>query len=96
MYGQGIGKWSELVDLAVQLDIVQKSGSWFSMGDERIGQGKESVKTYLQANPEIADKVEQDVRDNMWKLMGGVQAKPAAKAAEKAVPITADDFNDED
>ena len=39
MYGQGISKWGELVDLAVQMDIVQKSGSWFSMGDERIGQG---------------------------------------------------------
>ena len=43
-YGQGISKWGELVDLAVQLDIVQKSGSWFSMDDERIGQGKDSVK----------------------------------------------------
>ena len=51
MYGQGISKWGELVDLAVQMEIIQKSGSWFSMGDERIGQGKDSVKTYLQANP---------------------------------------------
>ena len=47
MYGEGISKWGELVDLAVQLDIVQKSGSWFSMGDERIGQGRDSVKAYL-------------------------------------------------
>ena len=44
LYGQGISKWSELVDLAVQMDIIQKSGSWFSMGEERIGQGKESVR----------------------------------------------------
>ena len=95
MYGQGIAKWSELVDLAVQLDIVQKSGSWFSMGDERIGQGKESVKAYLQSNPEIADRVEQEVRDNMYKLMGGA-ARPQAKPAEKAVAVSADDFNDED
>jgi len=95
MYGQGIAKWGELVDLAVQLDIVQKSGSWFSMGDERIGQGKDSVKAYLMNNPEIADRVEAQVRENMQKLMGG-PAKPAAKAAEKAVAVSADDFDDED
>ncbi len=92
-YGQGISKWGELVDLAVQLDIVQKSGSWFSMGDERIGQGKDSVKTYLQANPDIAAKVEAEVRANMGKLKG-VEPKNA-KAAEKGVAVSADDFNDE-
>ena len=95
MYGEGIAKWGELVDLAVQLDIVQKSGSWFSMGDERIGQGKESVKNFLMANPDIADKVEAEVRANLYKLMGG-PARPAAKAAEKGVAVSADDFNDED
>ena len=95
MYGQGISKWVELVDLAVQLDIVQKSGSWFSMGDERIGQGKDSVKAFLQANPDMAEKVEQQVRDNMYKLLGGPQAKPA-KAAEKPIAVSADDFDDED
>ena len=95
MYGEGIAKWGELVDLAVQLDIVQKSGSWFSMGDERIGQGKESVKNFLMSNPDIADRVEAEVRANLYKLMGG-PARPAAKAADKAVAVTADDFNDED
>ena len=95
MYGEGIAKWGELVDLAVQLDIVQKSGSWFSMGDERIGQGKESVKNFLMANPDIADRVEADVRANLHKLMGG-SARPAAKAAEKGVAVSADDFSDED
>ena len=95
MYGQGISKWGELVDLAVQMDIVQKSGSWFSMGDERIGQGANSVKEYLMSNPEIAAQVEAQVRENLWKLNGG-SPKPAAKAAEKAVAISADDFDDED
>ena len=95
MYGEGIAKWGELVDLAVQLDIVQKSGSWFSMGDERIGQGKESVKNFLMANPDITDKVEADVRANLYKLMGG-PARPAAKAADKGVAVSADDFSDED
>ena len=92
-YGQGISKWGELVDLAVQLDIVQKSGSWFSMGDERIGQGKDSVKTYLQANPDIAEQVEAQVRANLGKLMG-VETK-SAKAAERPVAVSADDFDDE-
>ena len=94
-YGQGISKWGELVDLAVQLDIVQKSGSWFSMGDERIGQGKDSVKAYLQANPDIAEQVEAQVRENMFKLMGG-EPKAPAKAAERPVAVSADDFSDED
>ena len=95
MYGQGISKWGELVDLAVQMDIVQKSGSWFSMGEERIGQGKDSVKAYLQANPEIADRVEAQVRENLWKLSGGAPKAPA-KAAERPIVVSADDFNDED
>ena len=94
MYGEGISKWGELVDMAVQMDIIQKSGSWFGMGDERIGQGKDSVKTFLQQNPEIAEQVEAQVRENLWKLSGG--AKSPAKAAERPVAVSADDFNDED
>ena len=95
MYGQGISKWSELIDLAVQMDIIQKSGSWFSMGDDRIGQGKDSVKTYLQERPELAEQVEAQVRENLWKISGGAPKAPA-RAAEKAVAVSADDFNDED
>ena len=94
MYGEGISKWSELVDMAVQMDIIQKSGSWFGMGDERIGQGKDSVKNFLQQNPEIAEQVEAQVRENLWKLQGGTKAP--AKAAERPVAISADDFDDED
>ncbi len=94
MYGEGISKWSELVDMAVQMDIIQKSGSWFGMGDERIGQGKESVKTYLQQNPEIAQQVEAQVRENLWKLQN--TAKAPAKAAERPIAVSADDFDDED
>ena len=95
MYGQGISKWGELVDMAVQMDIIQKSGSWFSMGDERIGQGANSVKEYLINNPEIAEKVEAQVRENLMK-MNAVAPKAAAKAADKAVAVSADDFDDED
>ena len=95
MYGQGISKWSELIDLAVQMDIIQKSGSWFSMGNDRIGQGKDSVKAYLQERPELAEQVEAQVRENLWKISGGAPKAPA-RAAEKAVAVSADDFNDED
>ena len=93
MYGQGISKWSELIDLAVQMEIVQKSGSWFSMGEERIGQGKDSVKAYLMANPEIAEKVEQQVRAN---LLQSSAAREPARPAVQPIVISADDFDDED
>ena len=95
MYGQGISKWGELVDLAVQMDIIQKSGSWFSMGDERIGQGAQAVKDYLMANPEIAEEVEAKVRENLLKS-NAAMPKAAARPAERPVKVSADDFDDED
>ncbi len=70
IYGEGIVRESELVDLAVKLDIMQKSGSWFSMGPTRIGQGREAAKKYLQENPEIAEQVESEIRANFDKLTG--------------------------
>ncbi len=94
MYGQGISKWGEMVDLAVQMDIVQKSGSWFSMGDERIGQGANSVKDYLMNNPEVAEKVEAQIRENLLKATQ-IAPKAPAKAAQKPVAVSADDFDDE-
>ena len=94
-YGQGINKWSELIDLAIQLDVVQKSGSWFSMGEERIGQGKESVRTYLMNNPDIAEQVEKTVRENMSLLMGG-DPRNVNRVAKSPVMVLADDFDDED
>ena len=94
MYGEGISKWGELVDLAVQLDLINKSGSWFSIGDERIGQGRDNAKLYLQEHPDVAERIEQEVRDNMWKLQGS-RAKPPIAPASKAVNVSADDFNDE-
>ena len=94
MYGEGISKWGELVDLAVQLDLINKSGSWFSIGDERIGQGRDNAKLYLQEHPDVADRIEQEVRENMWKLQGSRAKSPIAPAS-KAVNVSADDFNDE-
>ena len=90
MYGEGISKYGEMVDLAVKLDIVQKSGSWFSMGEERIGQGRDAVKQYFRDNPEISDRVEEEIRANAWKLLGGPAKAPAAAGPAKAPaePIT--------
>ena len=93
LYGEGISKWGELVDLAVKLDIIQKSGSWFAMGDLRIGQGRDAARQYLKDNPELAEEVEAKVRANAYKLMSK-QSQAAAKAAGRAVDVSADDFED--
>ena len=91
MYGEGISLLGELLDLGVKLDCVQKSGSWYSMGETRIGQGRDAAKQYLKDNPEVADKLEADIRANFDKLMTG-QQRIAAKAAGRAVDVSADDF----
>ena len=85
----------ELLDLGVKLELVQKSGSWFSIGETRIGQGRDAAKRYLQENPETADKLEADIRRNFDKLMSN-QSRIAAKAAGRAVDVSADDFEDAD
>ena len=64
MYGQGVSRSGSLVDLAVAADIVQKSGAWFSYNDEKIGQGKENAKLYLENNPEIMEEIEAKVREH--------------------------------
>ena len=95
MYGEGISMLGELIDLGVKLDLVQKSGSWYSMGETRIGQGRDSAKQYLRDNPEVAEKLESDIRRDFHKLMSN-QSRIAAKAAGRAVDVSADDFKDED
>ena len=67
VYGQGISKEGNILDMAVNLDIVEKAGSWFSYNGERIGQGRENVKKYLKENPEMLDEIEKKVRDNFAK-----------------------------
>ena len=94
MYGEGIAHEGELIDLGVKLDLVQKAGSWFSMGETRIGQGRDAAKKYLKENPDIAEQLEADIRKNFDKLLSN-QARIAAKAAGRAVDVSADDFNDD-
>ena len=67
VYGKGISKEGNILDMAVNLDIIEKSGSWFSYNGEKIGQGRENVKLYLKNNPEIMEEVEKKVRDNFEK-----------------------------
>ncbi len=89
MYGEGISKEGELLDLAVKLEIVQKSGAWFSYEGERLGQGKENVKIYFKNNPELSAKIEERVRTDAARLfmskkkkeLGGAPIAPAAAAA---------------
>ncbi len=96
MFGEGISKWGELVDMCVQFDLIQKAGSWFSMGDERIGQGKDSVKKYLMEHPDLAADLEEQVRQKLREA--NTQApKPAAQRVETVgVGVSAADFDDED
>ena len=64
LYGEGISREGEMIDLGVEHGIVDKSGAWYSYGDDRIGQGKENVREFLKGNPEMADEIEaQDSRD---------------------------------
>lgn len=64
MYGEGISKTGEIIDLGVKAEVVEKSGSWYSYGDERIGQGRENVRKFLLQNPEVADDIERKIRMN--------------------------------
>lgn len=94
MYGEGISRYGELVDMAVNYDLITKSGSWFSIGDDRIGQGRDSAKQYLIDNPDVADDLEAKVREKLKEAHAA--AHSAAKPAAKAIDVSADDFSDED
>jgi len=63
MYGQGISRIGELLDIGVEAEIIKKSGSWFSYGDTKLGQGRDAVKTLLDDNPELAEEVEGKIKD---------------------------------
>jgi len=72
MYGEGISKTGELVDLGVKAGIVEKSGAWFSFDSERIGQGRENAKAYLKEHPETAQRIERAIRQNAGLLAGQI------------------------
>src|SRR5690348_13863467 len=72
MYGEGISKTGELVDLGVKAGIVEKSGAWFSFDSERIGQGRENAKAYLKQHPETAERIERAIRQNAGLIAGQI------------------------
>lgn len=63
MYGEGVSKTGEILDLAVEFEIIKKAGSWFSYGETKLGQGRDSVKVLIKDNPELADELEQKIKD---------------------------------
>ena len=89
LYGQGISRTGELVDIGVQLDIIQKSGSWFSYDGERIGQGREKVKDFLAANPDVAGRIEAAVRYNVSKLYDQKLGKAPADTEDSGPAVPA-------
>ena len=68
MYGEGISRIGEIIDLGVNYEIIKKSGSWFSYGDTKIGQGRDSVKTLLEDNPELLEEIENEIVDALKKI----------------------------
>ncbi len=93
MYGEGISKTGELIDLGVAAGLVEKAGSWFSYDGQRVGQGRENVKNFLKENPEIAEKLENQIRANAGLIADDMLAGPenAQEAAEAAAENKAND-----
>jgi len=89
MYGEGISKEGSLIDIGTELDIIQKSGAWFSFEGERLGQGRENAKQYLKDRPDIAAKIEKQIRDAS-NLIGST-----AVSTFTASPDEDDEFEDD-
>ncbi len=104
MYGQGISRIGELLDLAVKADIVEKSGAWFSYDGDKLGQGRENSKIFLSNNQDIADDIEAKLMENIDKVKAEIAMKRSGKATGKAVaeeiktpiPVVIDDDIDID
>ena len=84
MFGEGISKMGELIDLGVKANVVEKSGAWFSYDSQRLGQGRENAKTFLKDNPEIATEIEGKIRQNAGLLMAELQGNDDVSASEDA------------
>jgi recombination protein RecA len=90
MYGEGISKLGELLDLGVAAGLVEKSGSWFSYGEQRIGQGRENAKNFLRENPDMANELEVSIRQNaglvqekmMEENVGGDSGSPEGSSED--------------
>jgi recombination protein RecA len=84
MYGEGISKTGELIDLGLAANVVEKSGAWFSYGGQRIGQGRENAKLFLKENPEIARDIENKIRGNAGLVAGNMMDHAAGAEEDDA------------
>ena len=107
MYGEGISKIGELVDMGLKFGFVQKSGVWFYMGEERLGQGRDAAKQYFKDHPDVAEDVqakivakltgkEEEKKEDLADMRAPAPTAKAAKTARGSVEIFADDFEDDD
>ena len=84
MYGEGISKVGELIDLGVKAGVVEKSGAWFSAEGQRIGQGRENAKQFMRDNPAVANAIEKKVRDQSGVVANAMMTTPDAEEAAAA------------
>jgi recombination protein RecA len=84
MFGEGISKTGELIDLGVKANVVEKSGAWFSYDSQRLGQGRENAKAFLKDNPEVATEIEGKIRQNAGLLIADLQGNDEVSASEDA------------
>jgi recombination protein RecA len=79
MYGKGISKTGELVDLGVKAGVVEKAGAWYAYKSEKIGQGRENAKIYLEQNPKAAEEIEKTIRDQATAVREALDGNPVPK-----------------
>jgi recombination protein RecA len=84
MYGEGVSKMGEIIDLGVKAGVVEKSGAWFSYESQRIGQGRENAKAFLKANPDIAAKIEATIRQNAGLIAEQILADEGGEEKDDA------------
>jgi recombination protein RecA len=110
MYGEGISYTGELIDLGIKLDLVQKSGSWLSYGETRLGQGRDNAKQYLHENPDTASEIAEKIKQNNVKLLGtrsmrppfggegeaAAQEAPTVRVGGRELEVVAVDFDEEE
>jgi len=83
MYGEGISKRGELIDLGIQAGVVEKSGSWFAYDGQRIGQGRENARQFLKDNPSVAEAIEHAIRSNAGLVADAMMAKGAEQGGDE-------------
>ena len=90
LYGQGISKEGELIDMGIKANVVEKSGSWFAYKDQRIGQGKENARQFMKDNPKVAADIEAAIRAKASAVAAALEGPPSDYAEEGTTPVAAD------